>query len=176
MTTVHARLTTYLAIGAVVVVVGNTSVAAQARGELVERTMAIVGGTAITLTDVQAAIALGLVPQGANVDDATEALIDRALMLREVDRYAPPEPDASRIDQRLAALRARVDQAQLATILAASGVTEARLRGWIRDDLRIAAYLDQRFAADGPERRESLIADWVSGLRRRTTVVELWKR
>jgi hypothetical protein len=46
----------------------------------------------------------------------------------------------------------------------------------VRDDLRISAYLDQRFAADGPERRQSLIADWVSDLRRRTSVVELWRR
>jgi hypothetical protein len=59
-------------------------------------------------------------------------------------------------------------------ILAAGGITEARFRSWIRDDLRIATYVDQRFAADGPERRDSLIADWVADLRRRTAIV--WVR
>ncbi len=155
---------------------GDVAANAQARGELVERTLAIVGGTAITLTDVQAARALGLVQPTIDENAATEALVDRALMLREVDRYAPPEPDAAQIEERLAAIRQRVDAATFAEVLAASGVTDARLRAWIRDDLRIASYLNQRFAADGPERRESLIADWVADLRRRTIVVELWKK
>ena len=76
----------------------------------------------------------------------------------------------------MARLRARVEDAQLKSILAAGGFSEARLRAWLRDDERIAAYLNQRFAADGPERRESLIDDWVADLRRRTVVVELWRR
>jgi hypothetical protein len=150
-------------------------VAAQPRGELVERTLAIVGGSAITLSDVQTAMALGLV-DAPNLDRATELLVERALILREVERYAPPEPTADRLDERLAALRARFDGPQLQAILEAGGFTETRLRAWIRDEVRIAAYLDQRFAADGPERRQALIADWVTDLRRRTPVVELWKQ
>ena len=59
--------------------------------ELVERTLAIVGRAAITLSDVRTAMALGLVDTN---DEATaiEALVQRALVLQEVDRYAPPEP------------------------------------------------------------------------------------
>ena len=162
--------------GTVALLAGGETVAGQGRAELVERTLAIVGGSAITLSDVQAAMALGLVRSTTDINVATEALVDRALMLREVDRYAPPEPDAARIDERLTQIRQRLDAAQITTILAASGVSETRLRAWIRDDLRIETYLNQRFAADGPERRESLIADWVSDLRRRTPVVELWKQ
>jgi hypothetical protein len=143
--------------------------------ELFERTVAIVGGSAITLSDVRTAIALGLVDT-EDVTVGTEALIQRTLILREVDRYAPPEPDASQVDARLAQIRARVGAAQVDTIQAIGGFTDSRLRAWIRDDLRIAAYLSQRFAADGPERRQSLIEDWVADLRRRTPVVELWKR
>ena len=156
---------------------GATGVAQQrAQGELVERTLAIVGGSAITLSDVQTAIVLGLVEGSPDVPTAAEALVKRTLMLREVERYAPPEPVAARIDARLAQLRERVAPAELTTLLAAGGFTEARLRAWVRDDLRITAYLDQRFAADGPERRQSLIEDWVTDLRRRTAVVELWKK
>jgi hypothetical protein len=141
--------------------------------ELVERTMAIVGGVAITLSDVRTAIALGLLDT-TDVSVATEALVQRALILREVERYAPPEPASAQIDERLAALRNRRDDFQ--QVLAAGGFTLARLSAWIRDDLRIAAYLDQRFSADGPERRQGLIDDWVADLRRRTPVVELWKQ
>lgn len=143
--------------------------------ELLERTLAIVGGSAITLADVRTAIALGLVDTD-DVDVGTEALIQRTLILREVDRYAPPEPAASQVDERLAQIRARVGAGELKTILAAGGFSESRLRAWLRDDLRIAAYLTQRFAADGPERRQSLIEDWVADLRRRTSIVELWKK
>lgn len=139
--------------------------------ELVERTLAIVGGAAITLSDVRTAIALKLVDTN-DLDVATEALVQRALILREVERYAPPEPDASDIDERVAAIR---EQAGATQALEAGGFTAARLRAWVRDDLRIAAYLNQRFSADGPERRQSLIEDWVADLRRRTPVVELWK-
>jgi hypothetical protein len=145
-------------------------------GELVERTLAIVAGTAITLSDVRAAMALGLVEATRDVDGATGELVERALKLREVERYAPPAPDAARIDAQLSGIRERLGAPQLQVVLAANGLTEARLRAWIRDDLRIATYLEQRFAADGPERRASLIADWVADLRRRTPIVELWRQ
>jgi hypothetical protein len=147
-----------------------SATAQPAGAELVERTLAIVGGNAITLSDVRAALALGLVAQATDVDAATESLVERALKLREVERYAPPEPEVARI----ADIRERLGTAQVDAILAAGGITEARFRSWIRDDLRIATYVDQRFAADGPERRDSLIADWVADLRRRTAIV--WVR
>ena len=149
----------------------SAPVAAQ---ELVERTLAIVGGTALTLSDVRTAMALGLIDTKED-DVATEALVQRALILREVERYAPAEPNAAEIEQRLTQLRDGMGNEQLQSTLQAGGFTEGRLRTWLRDDVRIAAYLDQRFAADGPERRQSLIEDWVADLRRRTPVIELWR-
>jgi hypothetical protein len=128
--------------------------AAAVRGqELIERTVAIVGGQVITLSDVRAGIALGLVETESGedpVESATSRLIDRALMLREVQHYAPPEPPDAAIEERLAAARARFpsDEAYR-TVLAAGGFSDARLRSWVRDDLRLTAYLDQRFAAAG---------------------------
>jgi len=171
---------------------GGSAVLAQPREELVERTLAIVGGRAVTLADATTAQALSLIPEAADLNVAIEQLVERALVLREVDRYAPPEPPAQAIDDKLAEIRGRLSDAQIAAVLAAGGFTEARLRAWIRDDLRIASYLDQRFAATADlslekaapelrerlsaERRASLIADWVADLRRRTPIVELWKR
>ncbi len=165
---------------------------AQPREQLVERTLAIVGGRAVTLADVRTAMALALVADTVDIDAATESLVERVLVLREVERYAPPEPSEQTVTERLEELAARVSEAEVAEVLTAGGFSEARLRAWIRDDLRIAAYLEQRFAltADlsveqaAPEvrarlsaqRRASLIADWVTDLRRRTPVVELWKQ
>jgi hypothetical protein len=58
-------------------------------------------------------------------------------------------------------------------VLAAGGFSPERLRGWMRDDLRVAAYLKQRFPAD--DRRADQIADWVSDLRRRAQITILNK-
>ena len=143
--------------------------------QLIERTLAIVGTQAITLSDVQTVSALGLVEGPRDQNAAIEKLVERALILREVERYAPPEPHAGIVSERVADLRSRHPGDQFSRILAAGGFTEARLRAWIRDDLRIAAYLNQRFAAVGTSPTEQ-IADWVADLRRRTTIVELWKR
>jgi len=137
--------------------------------ELVDRTLAIVAGRTVTLSDARTALALGLV-EGAAVDaEVVQRLVDRELMLREVDRYDPLEPTAERIDERLAAARAVAGgEDGLARVLRDGGFAERRLRAWIRDDLRVEAYLQQRFAMD--ERRQDLIADWLSDLRRRTPV------
>ena len=139
---------------------------------LLDRTLAIVDGRAITLSDARTALAIGLV-EGREVDpDVVQRLVDRELMLHEADRYDPPVPSAERVDEGIARARRQAggDEA-LARVLEAGGFTEARLRAWIRDDLRVDAYLAQRFAAD--ERRQDLIADWVSSLRRRAQIVIL---
>jgi hypothetical protein len=171
---VIARFSTF----AVVFAVSHVSPTAQ--GELIERTLALVGGEAITLSDVRGALALGLVdvpPPADSIPAATKRLIDRALMLREVQRYTPPEPPDAVLDARVQAVGARFASADaFRAALAAAGLSELSLRAWLRDDQRIAAYLEQRFAAaESPERRAELVTDWISDLRRRTLVVELVK-
>jgi hypothetical protein len=50
----------------------------------------------------------------------------------------------------------------------------------VHDQLRINAYLDQRFGSPPltPERRAALIKDWIAGLRRRSdiTLVDVPRR
>ena len=181
---------------------------------LLDRTLAIVGGQPITLSDARVALALGLVePDRASdpIPGVTRQLIDRELMLREVQRYAPAAPAESAVAARLDDVRKRfADAAALTRVVDANGFDEERLKAWIRDDLRTQAYLAQRFASasaptdqeislayarakaefDGKAmsfeqaapvirdrliaaRRQELIADWVSDLRRRTEVVIL---
>lgn len=127
-------------------------------GELVERTLAIVGGQVITLSDVNAANALGLIDGGAGAPPAAAGaarLIDRLLILREVQRYAPPEPNDAAVEARLSEVRAKP---AFAKSLELTGFTEARLRAWIRDDLRSQAYLAQRFAAAGTPSEQEIAA------------------
>ena len=119
--------------------------------ELIERTLALVGGQPITLSDARAAAALGLVPDAQSSTDIavmTGVLVDRELILREVQRYAPPAPAESSVDARVEEMRKRFgDGAAFARALETQGFTETRLRAWIRDDLRTEAYLAQRFAS-----------------------------
>jgi hypothetical protein len=66
-----------------------------------------------------------------------------------------------------------VDPQGFDAALARVGFDEAHLRSVLRDDLRIRAYLDQRFAAETPVRQRELIDEWVEGLRRRAEIVDL---
>jgi hypothetical protein len=115
--------------------------------QLLDRIVARVNGDALTLTDLKAAMALGVIdaPPGPEGDAlAVERLIDRQLMLREVARFAPPEPAAADVAREVALMTTRVG-ARLADVMASTGVDHARLNDIARDTLRIAAYLDQRF-------------------------------
>lgn len=192
---------------------------APAGRQMIDRILAVVAGEPITLSDVQAATQLGLVPEPAEAGDRQQAvlnaLIDRQLQLIEVNRYLPPEPPATEVDARLAQVRARFpDQASFETVLQQTGVSHAQLRARVRDTLRIEGYLQQRFGASSQpgeeellryyraheaeftksgvlqpfaavrdevrrrlveERAESLVRDWVAGLRRRGDVTVLPK-
>lgn len=120
--------------------------------QLLERTLAIVGGAVVTQSDVDTAVRLGLVEAGASALQAraTGAVIERWLMLHEVARFSPAEPDRAAVEARLMAVRARAGgDGPLEAVLTAGGFTTARLTAWLRDDLRITAYLDQRFASAG---------------------------
>lgn len=115
--------------------------------ELIDRILAVVNGSIITLSDVHAAEQFGLVSGAGNRAAAIERLIDRRLMLMEVDRYAPAEPKAEQIDAGIAAIQARfASPAAFQATLAASGLTMEQLRRHKRDDLRLETYLQQRFA------------------------------
>ena len=112
--------------------------------------MAIVGGQAITLSDARAAVTFKLVDVGGSIDPeqtATARLVDRELMLREVRRYAPPAPSEETIDARLGEIRKGFPGGMFTRALEVSGLTETRLRAWLRDDLRTQAYLAQRFVS-----------------------------
>jgi SurA N-terminal domain len=156
--------------------------------ETIDRVLALVAGNLITLTDVTAARDLGLVSAEAAADPVRAVLsklIDRELILAEADRYAPPEPDAEAVDREVQRVRARFQSPQAFDLaLARSGIDEKHLRETLREDLRISAYLDQRFtvpAGSGSpgspgndDRRQALVGEWLAGLRRRADIIDFY--
>jgi hypothetical protein len=151
--------------------------AGPARAETIDRVLAVVGGQLITLTDVTAALDLRLQTSDGAADPVRAVLsklIDRELVLAEVERYAPPEPSAEAVDREVQRVRARFESEEvLAATLARSGSDEKHLRETLRQDLRIRAYLDQRFTA-AADRRQALVDEWMNGLRRRGDVIDLY--
>jgi hypothetical protein len=144
----------------------TVSGSAGAAQTLVDRVVARVGGTPVTLSDVRGGAALGLIP--AREDDlplATELWIQRLLLLAEVERFPPPEPAAAVIDQEVARMR---QTPSVTAALRTGGVDERRLRAAARDTLRIRGYLDQRF---GATRTPEAFETWMTDLRQRADVV-----
>jgi hypothetical protein len=110
-----------------------------------------------------------------------------------VRRVIPPEPTEAAIEARLVRIRQRfASPMALDQILSVRGINQNVLRIYAADDLRLAAYLDERFsAASQPtdqevlqagegarqrlaeERRRALIAAWTAELRRRADVTVL---
>lgn len=130
----------------------TTVFAVATRAEIIDRILAVVNGTLILQSDVTMATRLGLASSPAAPDPSPaplDALIERRLVLEEVDRYAPADPSAADVDRRLAEVRDRAG-AGFEAVLRDTGVSIDQVRRQVRDDLRIEAYLLQRFGAMQP--------------------------
>ena len=115
--------------------------------QLIDRVVARVYGYPLTLTDVQAAIGLGLiqVPAGSDaIASGTQQMINRQLELAEVQRFPPPEPDPASVMPEIARLKMNAG-ARLPALMQSTGLSEQRIADIARDNVRIAGYLDQRF-------------------------------
>jgi hypothetical protein len=129
-----------------------------AGAEVIDRILAVVDGALITQSDAAAAIRLGLVRlPGDPLPAVVDRLIERQLVLREVDRYAPPDPAEADVDRALDEIRTRPGSpSQFEAILQQTGIGLEQLRRLVRDDLRIESYLQQRFGAIQPTEEEIL--------------------
>ncbi|HEY7189387.1 MAG TPA: hypothetical protein VH436_22675 [Vicinamibacterales bacterium] len=107
--------------------------------------MARIGTTAITWSDVRAAVGLGLVDAKSPDDPAAlSQVIDRRLMMTEVARFPPAEPTPAAIEQRVETMRTFAGAA-LPELMKSTGLDESRLQDVARDTLRIQGYIMQRF-------------------------------
>src|SRR5262245_18139485 len=71
--------------------------------QLLDRVVARVGTVAITQTDIDSAVAFGIVEaKAADGRDPVKQMIDRRLILAEVSRFPPPEPTEDAVNEQLA--------------------------------------------------------------------------
>lgn len=149
--------------------------------EIIDRIMAVAASQPITLSDIVAARQFQLIDVPAGTSDPTgyvlDRLIERNLMLTEVDRFQPPEPDATEIARRLDQMQARTGSAgDFEKGLAVTGTTREQLRRFVRDSLRLETYLNQRFGTlIDPTERQAALNNWVAELRRRAQVTVLYR-
>ncbi len=122
----------------------GAGVAAQS---LVDRVAARINGAALLLSDVRAAVLVGVVT--GPEDQAVERTIERTLLLAEVSRFPPPEPATGLVDAETARLSAAAGPT-LDRAIESLGLPASTVREMARDSLRIQAYLDQRFGGTVP--------------------------
>lgn len=122
---------------------------------LLDRVVARVNGTTVLLSDVRAAVAVGLVEGPAESDDAVEQMVQRALLVEEVNRFPPPEPTAEAIDAELGRMRTRAGSFD--DVERRTGLTANHVRLLARDRLRIQSYVDQRFGLTVPLTDEQVL-------------------
>ena len=148
--------------------------------DVIDRIMAVVGGQPITLSDVNAALLFRLVDVPAGTPDpigyTLDRSIERTLILSEVERFQPPEPDPIEITIHIDEIERRFGSpAAFDKALAVTGTTRDQLRRYLRDDLRITTYLNQRFGAStDPAERRTAITTWLAELRKRADVTMLY--
>jgi hypothetical protein len=152
---------------AICLVAGTAS--AQAPVEI-DRTLTRVYGTAIMTSDVRQARLLRLLTPAPAGDAAIlTTLENRLLMLNEASRSTITEPAADQIAARRAAWTATwPSPADVSSQMQRAGMSDRALDGWFRDDLRIEAYLAQRFPPDA--KRDERIASWIKDLRSRANL------
>ena len=153
------------------------ALAAAPSADVIDRIMAVVSGQPITLSEVNAALLFRFVEPPAGTRDplayGMERLIERSLVLTEVDRFQPPEPATEEIAVRIQEIEARAGSPEgFEKALAVTGSSREQLRRHIRDDLRIATYLNQRFGANRETaERAAATAAWIAEIRRRADVI-----
>lgn len=119
-----------------------------ARTDIIDRVVAVVDSDVIMLSDVRTVTTFGLMPDARNETDVLTRLIDRALILAEVNRFIVPEPGVGVIEAKLDELRSSFPTPEaflhaLAEVgLTETGLARVLLKGW-----RVENYLEQRFGS-----------------------------
>ena len=143
---------------AAVMTVALAAAAAPAAAQaLLDRVAARVNGSVILLSDVRAAVLLGLIENAApDSEDAVEQMVQRALLIEEVNRFPPPEPSADALDAEVGRLQVRAGGA-FAGLERTTGLSGDHVRMFARDRLRIQSYIDQRFGVTVPLTDEQVL-------------------
>jgi hypothetical protein len=154
---------------AIVIATHAATAAAQTAVEI-DRTLQRVYGTAIMTSDIRQCRLLRLLTPMPGDDNAIlTSLENRLLMLNEASRAGAADPAADQIAARRREWTGTwPSAAEIANQMQRAGMSDRALDGWFRDELRIAAYLEQRFPPD--PKRDERIATWIKDLRTRANL------
>ena len=131
----------------------------------VDRSLSRVAGTVITQSDVQQAQRMKLVGDTSSDAATLRGLENRLLILVEAQR----SPAVDVTDDAVAARRREWAASVGPEIASLKGgtMTEQALIAWCKDDVRVQAFMDRRFANVNGAEREKAISDWIGRLRQR---------
>ncbi len=162
-------LTTWRTVVAIAAITGTLGqpapLQAQPAPVVIDAIVATVNGQVITDSDVRAAAHLAAA-RGPAPGDPVAQLIDRALMLDEVQRASQAVPPAEQVEARRHQIEAALGPTLMATLATRDALTDGRLTAWLRDDLRIEAYIAQRFTAAAQPTDEEVASFFVANAAR----------
>jgi hypothetical protein len=157
-----------------IAVIGLVLAAPVLRAQQVEldRTLERIYDSVVTTSDVRQVRLLKLAEGGADTDAAAQTTIENRLLIkRELARGNVPEPAADRIAEKREAWRKTWPAStDIPALLARAGMSAQGLDGWFRDELKIEAYLADRFPQSADSRRTERINAWINDLRRRANL------
>lgn len=155
------RMGGWRSVAAIILVIAGGA-ASLSEAQLLDRVLAVVSGTVITLSDARAVIALGLVdtqPAQDPIEAAMNWLIDRQLVIDEAARSSLNDVDEAAVGREMEAVRRRfTSDAAYRDALARLGLDEARARGLVRGTLATQGYVARRFDTVLPATEDELRA------------------
>ena len=136
---------------------------------VLDKVLSTVNGDVITQLDVRQArmLKLRLVTGPAEADDEVlRGLENRRLVRAEIAHVALAAPTSAEIASRRREWEASLGAgADIPGLLDRAGLTESGLVAWLRDDVRIESYLNQRFGGLPAAERSTEIARYLAMLR-----------
>jgi hypothetical protein len=151
-----------MAAAMVAALLGTGAAAPLPGAQVLDRVIAVVSGSVITLSDARAALTLGLFdPGGARdpIEAAMRWLIDRQIVLDETRRGDRPDIDPAGLAAALDRVRQRFpSDAEYRRALTELGLDDAELERLVRDTLIARLYVDRRFESVLPPSEEELRA------------------
>ena len=134
----------------------------------IDRVLWSFNGVIITTTDIWQARQLKLVSGQGTDAEVLRALQNRQLILMEVRRVPPAAPGSGDIASRRREWEASLGPgADVRGMLTKAGMSERACDVWLTDDLKIQAYLRERFGMLPESERAARTEEWVRGLRQR---------
>jgi hypothetical protein len=140
----------------------SAGAAARPAGTQIEldRILSRVGGRIVTQSDVRQARDLRLVEDTSSDEAVRRALEDRWLILNEIGRAPVASPSDEDVAARRNLWEARGGRPD-------GGMDDTAVQAWLRDDLRISAFLDRQFGSLPEAERGRARDEWLARLRAR---------